>query len=278
MSEWVVITGASSGIGKAVAERMAAAGWKIIPSVRKEEDFSFWKSRGTHPVLLDVTRPDQVETAAREIAELTAGARRVHLVNNAGIVISGPVEAVPLAAWREQFEVNVFGLLQVTQALLPRIRETQGRVVNLGSVSGLVASPYLGPYCASKYAVEAISDSLRRELRQFGVHVALIEPGPIDTPIWEKSFSGREKSLASFSATRQLYAKGLEKFEAFARVSAAQARPVAEVTKAIHHALGDPRPKVRYLVGERSLGFQLTLVKFLPTSWLDRMIGKQFGE
>lgn len=277
MTEWVVITGASSGIGKDAAQRMARAGWKVIPCVRKAADLAEWEKAGLHPVILDVTQPEQLGTALEKIRNFTAGSAKVHLVNNAGIVSAGPVEAVPLEKWREVFEVNVIGLVRLTQALLPLIRSTKGRIINISSISGILAAPYLAPYASSKFAVEAISDSLRREVAQFGVHVALIEPGPIATPIWEKNFLKKEDLYAGFSPNlRATYSRGLERFEAVVKQSAESALPVAAVSDAIFHALTHKRPRLRYLVGVKSISLQVFLARILPARWLDKLIARDF--
>lgn len=275
MSEWVVVTGASSGIGKDVARRLAATGRKVIAGVRHQADYEIAEKNGTHPLFLDVSKADQVQAAAEKIRGLTHGAEKVHLVNNAGIAVSGPVEAVSMEKWTEQFEVNVLGLVRMTQAVLPLIRETQGRVVNVSSISGLFASPYLGPYCASKFAVEALSDSLRRELRPFGVRVILIEPGPVATPIWEKGLARKDQMLASIPEDlRRIYGKGLERFEKMTTDAAHSAVAVDRCSRVIERALAEPNPRLRYLVGKKSLSLQTTLFACLPAKWMDGLIAR----
>ena len=176
-----IVTGSSTGIGKATVLHLSRKGFLVFAGIRRESDAEQFQSlKGIFPLLLDVSSQDSVEKAVEIAAEKLNTASEVHLINNAGIVVAGPVEGVSLTRWKEQFEVNFFGLLRVTQTLLPYIRKTRGRIVNISSISGLAAFPYLGPYCASKFAVEALSDALRRELRQFGCSVVVIEPGPIN--------------------------------------------------------------------------------------------------
>jgi NAD(P)-dependent dehydrogenase (short-subunit alcohol dehydrogenase family) len=274
MKTIVVITGASSGIGQAAALHLSGTGSHVLAGVRREEDAAAWNGRANvTPVLLDVTREESVHAASR--LPLLEGAERVHLVNNAGIAVGGPVEGVPLARWREQFEVNVFGLVRVTQAFLPHIRRTRGRIVNISSVSGLAAAPYLAPYASSKFAVEAISDSLRRELRQFGVSVAVVEPGPIATPIWEKSLGKKNHLLSELpSDLRQAYARQLEKFQSSVEESARSAVQADKVSQVIGKALTARRPRTRYVVGAKGLRAQMAIFGLLPDTVVDGLVAR----
>ena len=182
----VVVTGASSGIGEATALRLANAGFAVFAGVRREEDAEALRLRGVRPVRLDVRDAAQVAAAAQEVRGALGPAGLVALVNNAGVVVPGPLEFVPLDKLRGQFEVNVIGQVAVIQAFLPLLRETRGRIVNISSIDGRIATPLLGPYVASKFALEGLSDALRRELRPWGIQITLIEPGAIKTRIWEK--------------------------------------------------------------------------------------------
>src|SRR5919112_1052610 len=178
----VLITGASTGIGHATAKRMLAYGWEVFAAARKDEDLERLRGEGFTPIKLDVTDPETIAAAREELDE--RGLRG--LVNNAGVAVSGPIEFIPLDELRRQLEVNLVGQVAVIQAFLPNIREATGRIVNISSIGGRIALPMVGPYAASKHALEAVSDSLRRELRPWGIHVSLIEPGGVTTPIWEK--------------------------------------------------------------------------------------------
>lgn len=269
----VLVTGASSGIGHAAARRMAEKGFQVVAGVRKESDARAWKKvTNARAVLLDVTSDASVSDAMAELRPLLEAAAEVHLVNNAGIAIAGPVEGVALARWKEQFEVNVFGLVRATQAMLPYIRATKGRIVNISSVSGLATMPYLGPYSASKFAVEAISDALRRELRHIGSQVIVVEPGPVATPIWEKNM-GRQSLVEELpQALRPVYEKALGRFQRGVAKSARGAVPVDRVSNIVEKALCSPRPRTRYIVGRPALPMQMALAAHLPDAWLDSVL------
>jgi NAD(P)-dependent dehydrogenase (short-subunit alcohol dehydrogenase family) len=172
-----VVTGASSGIGQACAVRLARAGWRVLAGVRREGD----APDGTEELLLDVTDPEQIRGAAERVDELHG------LVNNAGIALGSPLELVPVDQLRHQLEVNLVGQVAVTQALLPALRRAKGRIVFMGSIAGRSALPFLAPYAASKHALEAVADSLRLELKPFGIPVSIVEPGSIRTAIWSRS-------------------------------------------------------------------------------------------
>lgn len=274
----VILTGASSGIGKAAALRLAELGYHVLAGVRREKDADAWKAvPRSIPLMIDVAKEETVDEAAAQVREVLEKAEEVHLVNNAGIAVAGPVEGVSLAKWREQFEVNVFGLVKVTQAFLPYIRKTKGRIVNISSVSGLATSPYLGPYSASKFAVEAISDALRRELAPFGVKVIVVEPGPIATPIWEKNLGKKEVLLAELpKALHSVYGRALEKFQRGAAKSAESAVGVEHTTRAIEKALLSKNPRTRLIVGNRTLPAQMAVFGLMPDKAVDYLIGKAF--
>ena len=233
----VLVTGASSGIGAATARWLSTRGWDVHASVRKAGE----APEGTREVVFDVTDADAVASAARDIGDLDA------LVNNAGIAIAAPLEFLPPDEVARQLDVNVVGQLRVTQAFLPVLRRSKGRVVFVGSIGGRSALPFLGAYAASKFALEAITDSLRIELAPFGVHVSIVEPGTIATPMWTKPQRAVE-SLPPEAA--QLYGERIDKFRKLAaKRSAGKGVPPEEVAKAIEHALTASRPKTRYLVG-----------------------------
>jgi NAD(P)-dependent dehydrogenase (short-subunit alcohol dehydrogenase family) len=196
---------------------------------------------GTHELILDVTDPVAVGNAAAGIEELDA------LVDNAGIGIAGPLEVFPADELTRQLDVNVVGQLRVVQALLPALRRRRGRIVVMGSISGRSALPFLGAYAMSKFALEAMADALRIELAPFGIHVSIIEPGTIATPIWTKP----QRAAADFSPeAADLYGERLDRFRRLAaQRSANNAVPADEVAKAVEHALTAKKPKTRYLVG-----------------------------
>jgi NAD(P)-dependent dehydrogenase (short-subunit alcohol dehydrogenase family) len=266
----LLVTGASTGIGRACAIRFAELGYKTFAGVRKKSDgesLAADPSGNIVPVLLDVTRRESIDAALATVGdEPLAG-----LINNAGVAILGPVELLSIDAWRKQFEVNVLGLVAVTQAFLPLLRRGRGRIVNIGSIAGRSALPGSGAYDSSKFAVEAITDVLRIELHASGITVSLIEAGAVATPIWEKSL--REVDDLSREVGPDEYARYTALMSAVrheATESARKAIPVSAVVKAVEHAMTARNPKTRYLVG-RDAWFWL-LLNLLPDKWRDRLI------
>ncbi|MGE0529422.1 MAG: SDR family oxidoreductase [Bdellovibrionales bacterium] len=269
----LLVSGASTGIGKACAVHMARLGHHVWAGVRSQKSFDDIRKlnvKGLEPVRLDVT--DDVS-----IAECVSWIRKqsgmLHgLVNNAGIAIGGPVEAVSIQDWRRQFEVNVFGQVRVIQLCLPLLRESKGRIVNMSSISGRVAPPFLGPYAGSKFALEAISDSLRREVGRFGVHVAVVEPGAIATPIWEKARTEGLDLLKKYPPEiMEIYNRTLAKFNRGLEERVRRAAPVSVVVNAVEHALTSRTPKTRYPVG-RGIRASALLSRALPDRWMDRLL------
>jgi NAD(P)-dependent dehydrogenase (short-subunit alcohol dehydrogenase family) len=251
-----LVTGASSGIGAAAAGRLARAGWRVLAGVRKKGD----APEGTEEVLLDVTKEKQVRAAADRVDELDA------LVNNAGIAIAMPLEHVPLEELRTQLEVNVVGQVAVTQAFVPALRRARGRVVFVGSIAGRSALPFLGPYAASKHALEALTDSLRVELKPWGIHVTIVEPGTIQTPIWAKGAQKADELLEGEAET--LYGKRIAAMRKVAAQRSAGGAPAEAVAAVIERALTSSRPRARYLVGRDA--WLRAGVERLPTRARDR--------
>jgi NAD(P)-dependent dehydrogenase (short-subunit alcohol dehydrogenase family) len=274
----VLITGASTGIGRATALHLDSAGWRVFAGVRKEEDAESLRAEASPslvPVILDVTDPDQIAAAA-ELVERESDAGLDGLVNNAGVAVPGPLETVPLDDLRHQIEVNVIAYVAVTQAMLPQTRRARGRVVFLASIGGRIAFPFAGPYHASKYATEAIGDVFRQELRPWGIEVAIIEPGSIDTPIWDR---GQEKATeveAKSPQTNLLYGAAIEKFRKVIEDTAERGIRPEKVAKAIAHALESSRPKTRYLVG-LDAQVQARLGPLIPTRLFDWIIARQLN-
>ena len=270
----VLVTGTSTGIGYDIARLLAARGWRVFAGVRREEDGSRVQALAPAlvvPVQLDVTDATSI-AATRDSIEVAVGQSGLDgLVNNAGIAVVGPVETVPLDDWRRQFETNVFGAIGVTQAFLPLLRRGRGRVVMISSISARISYPLLGPYAASKYALEAVTDALRLELIPDGISVTLIEPGPIKTPIWEKSRATSQllaRRAAPDLAAR--YGPLREKLRAATERSAAAGLDPAAVSAAVERALTARRPRVRQVIGRNArLGL---LLKHLPDRWSDRLI------
>ncbi|MDX1511643.1 MAG: SDR family oxidoreductase [Nitriliruptorales bacterium] len=240
MRRSVFITGASTGIGLVTARRMADKGWRVFAGVRKEEDADAAAEAGFDPVICDVTSDEQVAAAAEQV---TADKPLDGLVNNAGVAVGLPLEAVDPKDFEWQLAVNVLGPHRVTRALLPSLIDASGRVVNVGSISGRIGSPFLGPYVASKHALEGWSDVLRREVAQFGVKVSVIQPGAVKTPIWDKA-RDVESDLAALPDRYREQAPGV--LDAIVRSGAENGIEPEEVADAIEHALTAERPRARY--------------------------------
>jgi NAD(P)-dependent dehydrogenase (short-subunit alcohol dehydrogenase family) len=274
-SSVVLVTGCSTGIGAAAALDLDRAGYTVFAGIRRAEDADQLRARGSErlrPIELDVTRSDQVARAA-ELIETETGATGLRgLVNNAGIVVGGPLEFLSLEDFRAQFEVNVFGLLAVTQALLPALRLARGRIVNIGSVSGKTVTPLIGAYAASKHALEAMSDALRLELAPWGIDVALIEPGPVQTAIWDKGRDALARAPEVYSdRALELYGPRMAVVGRLAEASGAAGVTTDPVVGAIRHALEARRPKTRYLIG-RGAWLRAGLRWLLPDRVMDALI------
>lgn len=280
----VVITGASSGIGQATALALARAGWLIFAGVRSaaaaERLSALASAIGVGALLqaliLDVTDDAQIAAAAVLVGEecRRRGIPLRGVINNAGIAVAGPLELVPLDRVRASLLINTVGALAVTQAFLPQLRAAGGRIINLSSVSGRVASPFLGPYAASKFALEAFSDALRVELRPWGVRVIQIEPGPIATPIWEKGFALALDDGEAFGTSP--YAPFLPRVRARFLRAAASGQSPELVAATILRALTVPRPRARYLLTRGPLGF--TFFARRAPDWLrDLAFGAALG-
>jgi NAD(P)-dependent dehydrogenase (short-subunit alcohol dehydrogenase family) len=275
----VVVTGASTGIGAACADRLATIGFQVFAGVRCETSVQKLVERHAGrvtPILLDVTKEDAV-TAARERIETAVGAAGLAgLINNAGVAVGGPLELVPMADLRRQLETNVIGTAATTQALLPLLREGRGRIVNVGSTSGRVAAPFAGPYAMSKFALRAYNDSLRVEVRPWGIEVSLIEVGPVQTGIWDKSLSELDERWDSASpSARDLYGP---LFKAIRRTAEERGRsgiPVEQVVAAIEDAVAGPKPRAHYIIGK--IAWQIAVVSLLPDRLRDRLVLNHLG-
>jgi NAD(P)-dependent dehydrogenase (short-subunit alcohol dehydrogenase family) len=274
----VVVTGASSGIGRACALELDGRGFRVLAGFRDPADGASLATEASArlvPVRIDVADPESVAAMAEEVGRAVGAAGLAGLVNNAGIAVAAPVEFLPLDALRRQLEVNVVGQVAVTQALLPLLRTARGRIVNVGSVSGRFAAPFLGPYAASKHAMEALNDSLRVELRPWGIAVAMVEPGAVATPIWRRSLAAAREMIDAFPQEAQaLYGGPMSALEA--RVEALDGIPPEAVARAVLHALTARRAKARYVVG-RDAKLRLALGR-LPTRLRDHLVARALGE
>ncbi len=267
----VVITGASTGIGEACARRLDKMGFRVFAGVRKEADAERLKSEASDrmsPIMVDVTDQRQIDEAARTVGQAVGNAGLHGLVNNAGVGIHGPLEFLPIEDLRRQLEVNTIGQIAVTQAFLPSLRKEAGRIVNITSIGGRVTSPFLGPYCASKHALEALSDALRQELRPWKMHVAVVEPGNIATPLWEKGQTAADEMEQKVpEEAMMLYGKALSAMRQTARRMGGAGISPDRVARAVAHALTSARPRTRYVVG-----FDATVQRLLDDLLPDRVL------
>src|SRR4051794_20476417 len=273
----VVVTGTSSGIGQACALDLDRRGFRVFAGVRREEDAATLKREGSDrltPLILDVSDAVAIERARDEVDRALGGEPLAGLVNNAGVGVGGLLEALAIEDFRRQLEINTVAPIAVAQAFLPRLRAARGRIVNIGSIGGRVSQPFLGPYSASKFAVEALSDCLRRELLPWGIHVAVIEPGNVKTRIWEKGQSQLDEFRRTATAEHQrLYERNLVAMEKLIRMADRNGASPQKVADAVAHALTSKRPRARYLVGVDAR-VQVALDRALPTRAIDRLAAR----
>ncbi|HEX8975665.1 MAG TPA: SDR family oxidoreductase [Solirubrobacteraceae bacterium] len=270
----VLVTGAGRGIGRAIALDLAGRGWQVHAGVRRPEDGD--ELRRAHPAIqpltLDVTATEQIERLPEAL-----GGRLDALVNNAGIVVGGPVECLSADGLRRQLDVNLVGQVAVTQAVLPLLRAARGRIVFISSISGRVAAPFMGAYAASKFALEGMADALRVELRPWGIRVVLVEPGSIDTDLWRNVGQTVDEVEAGLTAEhRQLYGRQISATRKLTARIAKQAAPAEKVTAAVGEALGAARPKPRYVVGTDAK-LQLAVKALLPDRLMDAVQARVTG-
>jgi NAD(P)-dependent dehydrogenase (short-subunit alcohol dehydrogenase family) len=272
-----LVTGASTGIGEACVLHFARMGHRVYAGVRSQADGDRLREStgGLVTVLLDVTDQAQIDAVAKQIEEDTGALHG--LVNNAGIARGGPLEYLPLDEWREQFEVNVIGQIAVTKAMLPLIRAARGRIVFIGSISGKVSTPLMGPYGASKFAIEAIGESLRSELHPWGIEVSVVEPGAIKTAIWDKGRATAdrlERELSDDARTR--YGAHIDAIRKGIEMQDSQGIGPDKVARAVEHALLSKRPRTRYVVGVDAR-MQSAMVRLLPDRPREAIIRKFAG-
>ena len=277
----VVITGASTGIGEATALYLAKHGWRVYAGVRKQSDadaLSASSEGDIRPLILDVTRQEHLETAVRTVSETLKGETLTGLVNNAGIANMGPLAIQPLDDFKAHFEVNVFGLLRASQAFAPLLGMDKtrtgapGRIVNITSVGGRISAPFLGAYTATKHAVEAITDTLRRELVIFGIDAIAVGPGSVKTPIWDKAEEANSDGPYSGSA----WSDALKQFEQVMLKGGRDGLPPEQIAKVIETALEDATPRARYSPVPNKLT-NWYIPTLLPKRVLDGVFRKRFG-
>jgi len=271
----VLITGASTGIGREIALHLDRLGWRVFAGVRKELDGESLRNDASpelQTLILDVTDADSIRAAIERVSEVVGDSGLDALINNAGISMNGSIEFIPMDELREQFEVNFFGVVAMTQAALPLIRKAdRGRIVHIGSIGGRQAAPLLGPSSASKYAIEAIGEAQRRELQVWGIEVIVIEPSAIATEIWQKGLEAADINMKGKSERElDLYGPAFDALRAGATMMERRAvGPEAE-------ALTAARPRPRYVVGTDAK-VQALMTRFLPDRIRDALILRFMG-
>jgi NAD(P)-dependent dehydrogenase (short-subunit alcohol dehydrogenase family) len=279
-SQTVVVTGASKGIGRATALYLDKHGFRVFAGVRNPADGEALQkeaSSALKPILLDITDTTQIKQAAQAVSEAVGADGLAGLVNNAGVAVGAPLEFIPLDQLRWQLEVNVVGQVAVTQAFLAAIRQARGRIVNVSSIGGRIAGPNIGAYHASKFALEGLTDTLRIELKRWGIEVISIEPGTIRTPIWETSTSLANQLIARMPPQfHELYPGMAAATERLASNSSKGGTLPEKVAEVIGHALTTPQPKTRYLVGpDARIGGMI--IARLPDRLRDRLMTRMDG-
>lgn len=277
-SRTVLVTGCSSGIGLATALYLKNNGWQVFPTARKDADLAMLQEEGFTAIACDVADPPSVEKAVEATLAASSGQLGA-VVNNAGIAQMGAVEDLSREALVRQFETNVFGPHELTHKLIPVFRsQGWGRIVNVSSVYGLIAAPMFGAYCASKYAMEALSDAMRIELRACGVAVSLIEPGPILTAFRKNAANHSTRNL-DLSAGRyaQKYERKLSNVDQQMDTPKPFSKPPEAVARKILHAVESNRPRIRYTV---TFPAQMAAIlrRVLPPTWLDALLAKSARE
>jgi NAD(P)-dependent dehydrogenase (short-subunit alcohol dehydrogenase family) len=270
--EIAVVTGASTGIGAATARELARRGFHVLAGVRRDRDaHAIWEP-GVEPLIIDITNPDHIQALVSRVDGDPQGRAVRALVNNAAIQANVPIEAFAIDEWRHMFEVNLFGQVAVIQALLPDLIRSKGRVVNISSVGGKVAMATYGPYAGTKFALEAVSDSLRRELAPVGVGVVVVEPGAVRTEMLGRAIaSARELVSAMTPEQSQRYGGLVQAVNTQATTSTKSGVSADAAARVIAKAITSRKPRTRYTVG-RDAAAITRLVRFLPDRTLDRVL------
>jgi NAD(P)-dependent dehydrogenase (short-subunit alcohol dehydrogenase family) len=272
----VLVTGAGRGIGNSIVEYLARRGWDVIAGVRTKRDAAAVTAldpQRISSVILDITDAEHIAALDELLPE-----RLNAIVNNAGVVVTGPMETVTTEDWRKELEINVIGQLAVTRAVLPRLRESRGRVVFMSSLNGRLSMPLVGAYCASKFALEAAADALRMELRPWHIDVAIVEPAQTDTDMWRTADDMVEQFEAALTAEqRDLYARHIAGLKKSIPLSQKLAVPAEKVSAVVAKALTARSPRSRYVVGVGPK-LQVSLMTNLPTSLSDFVLRRIAGQ
>ncbi len=272
IEEIAIVTGASTGIGAATARELARRGFHVLAGVRRDRDADAIRGPGIEPLIIDITIPDHVQALATRVHRDPQGRAVRALVNNAAVQANVPIEAFPIEEWRNMFEVNLFGQVAVTQALLPALIRSKGRVVNISSVGGKVAMATYGPYAGTKFALEAVSDSLRRELAPSGVQVVVVEPGAVRTEMLGRAIATAQEVVSAMTPEQsQRYGGLVQAVNTQAVSSTKSGLPAEAAAKVIAKAVTARKPRTRYTVG-RDAAVITRLARLLPDRTLDRVL------
>ena len=272
IQELAIVTGASTGIGAATARELARRGFHVLAGVRRDRDADAIRGPGIEPLIIDITIPDHIEALAARVHGDPQGRAVRALVNNAAIQANVPIEAFAIDEWRNMFEVNLFGQIAVTQALLPALIRSRGRVVNISSVGGKVAMATYGPYAGTKFALEAVSDSLRRELAPSGVQVVVVEPGAVRTEMLGRAIATADELMSAMTSEQsQRYGPLVHAVTTQAVSSTKSGLPADAAAKVIAKAVTARKPRTRYTVG-RDAALITRLARLLPDRTLDRVL------
>ena len=273
IQEIAIVTGASTGIGAATARELARRGFHVLAGVRRDRDADAIRGPGIEPMIIDITKPDHIQALAARIDGDPQNRPVLRaLVNNAGIGVNAPVEVFAINEWRRLFEVNFFGHVAVIQALLPALIRSKGRVVNISSVGGRIAMATYGPYASTKFALEAVSDALRREVEPLGVKVIVIEPGAVKTGmLGQVAVAGDGVISGMIPEQRSRYAALMHSIISQAQAAVPKGLPAEKAAQVIADAITSKRPRTRYTVG-RDAALITRLVRILPDRMLDRVL------
>jgi NAD(P)-dependent dehydrogenase (short-subunit alcohol dehydrogenase family) len=272
--EIVVVSGASTGIGAATARELARRGFHVLAGVRRATDADALRAANLEPIMLDITDQTEIAALVTRISDDLERRPLRALVNNAGIGINAPVEVLPLAGWRQLFDVNLFGHVAMIQALLPALIESRGTVVNISSVGGKVAMATYGPYAAAKFALEAVSDALRREVEPLGVKVVVIEPGAVATDMLGRVAGLGARIISAMSPDqRGRYAALMQAVISQAQAAVPKGASPEAAGRIIADAIGSERPRTRYTIG-RDAAIVVRLTRLLSDRWLDCLLAR----
>jgi NAD(P)-dependent dehydrogenase (short-subunit alcohol dehydrogenase family) len=270
--ELIAVTGASTGMGAATARELARRGFHVLAGVRRDVDADALRADGIEPHILDITVESDVAAIAERVTRDPQGRALRALINNAGVAINAPVEALPIAEWRRQFEVNLFGHVAMIQALMPSLLRSSGTVVNISSLGGKVALPTYPAYAGSKFALEALSDSLRREVSRLGVNVVVIEPGAVKTAMAERGVATADRLKDGMTADqRDRYGELVDAMSNLARSFDKDGVSAEHAAKVIAKAATASRPRTRYTVG-RDAAILARLQRVVSDRVLDRVV------